>query len=86
MVKKKINKELVMTKKDNEDFEKPTKSWICDNAYFDGDVNKVRDNCHINGKYRGSAHKDCNINVKFQNLKNMIHILLCKNWANSMLK
>ena len=25
---------------------------------------KVRDQCHISGKYRGSPHKDCNINVK----------------------
>ena len=25
---------------------------------------KVRDHCHITGKYRDSAHRDCNINVK----------------------
>ena len=24
----------------------------------------MRDNCHITGKYRGSTHRDCNINVK----------------------
>ena len=44
-MKKQFNKELVMTKEDNEDFE------ICDNDYIDGDV-KVRDHCHITGKYR----------------------------------
>ena len=32
-----------------------------------GDV-KLRDHCHITGKYRGSAHGNCNINVKL-NLK-----------------
>ena len=77
MMKKYFNKELVITKGDNEDFEDSTKCWICDNAYADGDV-KVRDHCHITGKYRGSAHRDCNINVKlnhkipvvFHNLKN----------------
>ena len=37
--------------------------FICDNTRGDGDVN-VRDNYHITGKYRGSAHADCNINVK----------------------
>ena len=37
--------------------------WIYDNAYFGGDI-KVRDHCHITGKYRGSAHRDCDINVK----------------------
>ena len=53
------------------------KSWICDIDYVDNDV-EVRDHCHITGKYRGSAHRDCNINHKlnhkipllFHNLKN----------------
>ena len=62
-MKKHFNKELVMTKKDNEDFENSTKCWICDNAYVDSDV-KGRYHCHITGKYRISVHRDCNINVK----------------------
>ena len=65
------------TKEDNEDFKNSNKCWICDNNYVGNDV-KVRDHCHITGKYRGSAHRDCNINVKlnhkipvvFHNLKN----------------
>ena len=24
--------------------------------------NRIRDRCHITGKYRGSPHQDCNIN------------------------
>ena len=76
-MKKHFNKELVMTKEDNEDFKNSTTSWICDNDYIDTDV-KVRDHCHITGKYRGSADTDCNINLKlnrkiptvFYNLKN----------------
>ena len=83
-MKKYFNKELVMTKEDNEDFENFTKCWICDNDYVDGDV-KVRDHCHITGKYRGSAHRDCNIDVKlnhkssvvFHNLKNYdLHLIM----------
>ena len=31
--------------------------------YVINDV-KVRDHCHITEKYRGSAHRDCNMNVK----------------------
>ena len=66
-----------MTKKDNEDFENTTKCCIYDNDYIDGDV-KVKDHWHITGEYRGSAYRDCNINVKlkhkivvvFHNLKN----------------
>ena len=57
-MKKHFNKELVMTKKYNEDFENSTKFWICDNDYIDNDL-KVKDHCNITGKYRG-----CNINVK----------------------
>ena len=49
VMKKYFNKELVMTKEDNEDFNNSTKSWICDNYYVDNDV-KVRDHCHITGK------------------------------------
>ena len=63
VMKKHFNKDLVMAKGDNEDFKNSTKCWICDNLYIDTDA-KVRDHCHITGKYRGSVHRDCNINVK----------------------
>ena len=67
-----------MTKKNNEDFENSTECWICDNDSIDNDV-KVQDYCYITRKYRGSAHRDCNINVKlnhkipvvFHNLKKL---------------
>ena len=52
-----------MTKEDNEDFKNSAKCWTCDNDYVDNDV-KVRDHCHITGKYRDSAHRDFNINLK----------------------
>ena len=63
VIKKYFNKELVMTKEDNEDFKNPTKCWICDNDYINSDV-KVKDHGHITGKYRGFAHRDCSINSK----------------------
>ena len=76
-MKKHFNKELEMTNKDNEDLENSTKCWVCDNDYIDTDV-KVRDHCHITGKYRVSPHRDYNIDVKlnhkipvvFHSLKN----------------
>ena len=46
MKKKRFNKELVMTKEDNEDFKNSAKCWICDNDYVDNDI-KVKDHCHI---------------------------------------
>ena len=73
VMKKRFNKEIVMTKKD---FKNSAICWICDNYYIDGDV-KVR-YCHIKGKHRGSAYRDCNTNLRlnhkistvFHNLKN----------------
>ena len=75
-MKKHFNKEPVITKEDNEEIKNSNKFRICDNDYIDTDV-KVRDHCHITGKWRGSAHRICNINLKlnhsipivFQNLK-----------------
>ena len=51
-----------MAEKDNENFKKSIKRWICEDEQADGDV-KVRDHCHITGKYRISAHRDSNIKV-----------------------
>ena len=77
---KHFNKELVMSKEDKENFKNPPKSWICDNDA------KVIDHCYITGKYRGPAHRDCNISLKLNhkihvvlhNLKNYDWHLLCK--------
>ena len=45
-----FNKEFMIIKKKKENFQNPTKNYICDIDYIDNDV-KVRDNCHIAGKY-----------------------------------
>ena len=62
MMKKHFNKNLVMTAKENEQFERSNICWICGKLIDFND--KVRDHCHITGKYRGSAHWSCNINLK----------------------
>ena len=49
MIKNHFNKELVMSKEDNENFKNSTKCWIYDNDYIEHNV-KVRDHCHITGK------------------------------------
>ena len=59
---KKFDKNLVMSAEENEEFERSTICWIC-GKLIDCD-NKVRDHCHITGKYRGAAHWSCNINLK----------------------
>ena len=71
-----------MTKKENEDFKNFTKCWICDNYYIDNDV-KIRDHCDITEKYRGSAHKDLNINYKWNHKTPIAFYNLKKLWFPS---
>ena len=52
-----------MTVEENEKFEMTNICWIC-GKLISLDDNKVRDHCHISGKYRGVAHWGCNINLK----------------------
>ena len=63
VMKKHFNKNLVMSAGQNEDYEKSNICWIC-GGLIEIDDNKVRDHCHITGKYRGSCHWSCNINLK----------------------
>ena len=62
VMKKHFNKNLVLTAGQNEEVEKSNISWICSKLIKFND--NVRDHCHITGKYRGSAHWSCNINLK----------------------
>lgn len=50
-------------RKDTENFNNADKYHICDKKYKETDI-RVRDHCHITAKYRGSAHKGCNVNLK----------------------
>ena len=63
VMKKYFNKPLRMTKDDEEKFQKADECHICNKKYNENDV-RVRDHCHITGKYRGSAHQDCNLNFQ----------------------
>ena len=54
VMRKHFSKKLVMAEEDNEDFKNSIKCWISDSYYVGNDV-KVKDHCHITGKYRGSA-------------------------------
>ena len=49
VIQKPFNKELVITKEDNEYFMDSTKCWVCDNGYIDSDI-KVRDILSSHGK------------------------------------
>ena len=69
IVKREFNKPLKMTDDDELSFRLEDKCHICDNRYTDKDI-RVRDHCHITGKYRGSAHQECNLKLRIpENIK-----------------
>ena len=68
MIKKHFNKNFIMFAEEEEEeeeekFQLSNSCWICD-KFFDVRDEKVRDHCHITGKYRGAAHFSCNANLK----------------------
>ena len=63
IVKQQFNKPLRMTKEDEDKFKIADECHICNNKYTDEDI-RVRDHCHITGKYRGSAHQECNLQLR----------------------
>ena len=63
IVSEQFQKPLVMTEKNERDFQNSTKCHICARIFNEQKPSKqkVRDHCHITGKYRGAAHSDCNL-------------------------
>ena len=59
-------KKMIFGKKEEKQFEKETRCWICKGEFDDKDKNKekVKDHCHYTGRYRGAAHNLCNLNYK----------------------
>ena len=64
----KIPKKMVMTAKDKIDYKKATICHICERGIpKEGDdprFKKVRDHCHLTGKFRGAAHSMCNLKYR----------------------
>ena len=58
---KDTKKEIIMTQEDEEDYRNDNICRFCEKEILS---DKVRDHCHLTGKYRGPAHNACNINVK----------------------
>ena len=53
---KNTKKDIIMEEKADSNI-----CWFCEKEIL---KDKVRDHCHLTGKYRGPAHHQCNINVK----------------------
>ena len=65
---KHFNKNLIMSEEEEHLFQQSNSCWIC-KKLIDNDEEKVRDHCHVTGKFRGAIHRKCNIN--FQLTKNI---------------
>ena len=56
VMKKHFNKNLIMSEEEEKQFQSSNISWICEKL-IDDDNEKVRDHCHVTGKFRGAAHQ-----------------------------
>ncbi|XP_051156391.1 uncharacterized protein LOC127278634 [Leptopilina boulardi] len=52
-----------LTKQQNQEFQLSTICHICEKIFTANDI-KHRDHCHFTGKFRGAAHRNCNVNYK----------------------
>ena len=62
-MKKHFNRNLIISEEGEEQFQLSSTCWIC-GKLIDDDNEKVRDHCHVAGKFRGTAHWSCNINIQ----------------------
>ena len=55
VMKKYFNKNLIISEKEEHLFQQSNSCWICEKLIANDDE-KVRDHCHVTGKFRGAAH------------------------------
>ena len=75
-----------MSEEEEHLFQQSNSWWIC-KKLIDHDNGKVRDHCHITGKFRCAVHWSCNINFQltkkvpliFYNLRGYTsHLIFCR--------
>ena len=62
IMKKHFSKNLIMNEEEEYLFQQSNSCSIC-GKLIDNDDKKVRDHCHITGKFSGAAHRSCNIKL-----------------------
>ena len=65
-MKKHFNKNLIISEEEENLFQQSNSCWVCEKL-IDNDEEKVRDHCHVTGKFRGTAHWGCDINFQLTN-------------------
>ena len=56
-------KNLIVRKKEEHLFQQSNSCWTCKKLIYNNEE-KVRDHCHVTGKFRGAAYWDCNISFQ----------------------
>ena len=51
-----FNKKVTMTNENEETYENSLICWLCKQEL---NTDKVRDHCHVTGKFRGASHSKC---------------------------
>ena len=83
---KHFNKNLIVSEEEEQLFQESNSCWIC-GTLIDHDDEKVRDHCHVTEKFRGAAHRSCNVNFQltkkvpaiFHNLRSYhSHLIFCE--------
>ena len=81
MAELKINKPMLITAEEEQQFINATSCYICGDCFDEnGKGHKVRDHCHYTGKYRGCAHNVCNIKFNYDNFKIPVFFHNLKNY------
>ena len=57
-MEKHFNENLIISKKEEEQFQSSSAYWICEKL-IDDDDEKVRDHFHVTGIFKGAAHWSC---------------------------
>ena len=57
-----LTKKLIISEEKEKQFQSGNTCWICE--IIENDSEKVRDPCHITGKFRGADHWSCNKNLQ----------------------
>ncbi|XP_067216675.1 uncharacterized protein [Linepithema humile] len=79
-----------LTREESEKFRSTATCHVCEKPFTPDDT-RVRDHCHLTGRYRGAAHSSCNLNYKdshvipviFHNLSGYDAHFIIKDVANA---
>ena len=62
LMKEYFNKNMIMSEEEEHLFQKSNSCWICKKIINNNNEENVRDHIHVTGKFRGAAHRNCNVN------------------------